>query len=177
MINVWPWEPCWCCPSEPWHPWFPGPASLSLSELADAPASPCWIDHATWAQSKLWVTKLQLIRIWLFGMHFYLLGALPSNQWLPRCLLFGNINSNCTGGPRSQPRCIFTATLWAMPLPDFFLWRLTDIMTPHLRKSDIPLRSHMTFCDQRSTWKVWFFFLHFVHGKVNFPFWPVNQSF
>ena len=32
--------------------------------------------------------------------------------------------------------------------------RLTDIFTPSFRKSDIPLRSHMTFCDQRSTQKV-----------------------
>ena len=31
---------------------------------------------------------------------------------------------------------------------------LTDILTPSLWKSDLPLWSHVTLCDQRSTWKV-----------------------
>ena len=69
-----------------------------------------------------------------------------------------DFNPNCTGeGGNKFCHARKTVALSAAPLPDFFLWSLTNILTPSLRKSDLPLWSHMTFCDQRSTWKVRFF--------------------
>ena len=76
------------------------------------------------------------------------------------------INPNCAGGGLHPPppppptnfaahannRHAFSAASWLFP------WSLTYILTQCLWKSDILLRSHMTFCDHRSTWKVGFFF-------------------
>ena len=68
------------------------------------------------------------------------------------------------GGPQRPPLDKFscrrkTAAFSTAPLHDFFLWSLADILTPSLRKSDLPLRSHVTFCDQRSTQKVRIFLI------------------
>ena len=66
------------------------------------------------------------------------------------------------GGLRGPPldkccRACKTAARGAAPLHDFFLWSLTDILTPSLRKSDFPFWSYVTFYDQRSTRKLIFF--------------------
>ena len=59
------------------------------------------------------------------------------------------------GGPPDKfCRARKTAALSTAPLHDFFLLSLADILTPSLRKSDLSLRSHVIFCDQRSTQKV-----------------------
>ena len=51
-------------------------------------------------------------------------------------------NPNCTGGGGGGfCRACKTGMLSATPLHDFFLWSLSDILTPSLWKSDIPLRS------------------------------------
>ena len=71
-----------------------------------------------------------------------------------------------------------TAALLDTPLHYFFLWSLADILTPSLRKLDLPLRSHVTFCDQWSTRKVRFFsFCVQNKWQSEFSFWPVNQQF
>ena len=77
--------------------------------------------------------------------------------------IYACFTPNCTGGggPRRPPPEIFcrahlTAAPRATRFHDFFLWSLAHILTPSLRKSDHPLWSHMTFCDQRSTRKVRF---------------------
>ena len=59
------------------------------------------------------------------------------------------LNPKCTG--EAPPpldkfcRARKTATLSAAPLHDFFLWSLTHILTPSLRKSDLPLWSQNEF--------------------------------
>ena len=71
--------------------------------------------------------------------------------------LGGCLTLTALGGRASEapPRQILPRTL-NRPLHDFFLCSHTDILTPSFQKSDIPLRSHMTFCHQRSTRKVRF---------------------
>ena len=87
----------------------------------------------------------------------------PTLKWYPFLKTWAFLTLTALGGGLGGPpldkccRARQTAARWAAPLYDFFLWSLTDILTPSLRKSDIPLRSHMTFYDQRSTRKVTIF--------------------
>ena len=82
------------------------------------------------------------------------------------CVLYKRIQiayyPNCTGGGGGASEAPLdkcwhthkTAVLSAAPLHDFLLWSLANILTPSLQKLDRPLRSHVTFCDQRSIQKV-----------------------
>ena len=87
-----------------------------------------------------------------------------SSKFITNCII--SLNPNCTGGGgHSQIGCAFSALLHYL----FFLWSLADILTPSLRKSALPrlpLQSQMTFCNQRSTRKVRFFFSFCVQNKL-----------
>ena len=45
-----------------------------------------------------------------------------------------------------------------LPAKGIYSWKHSNYVTLTARKSDIPLRSHVTLSDQRSTQKVRFFF-------------------
>ena len=133
-----------------------------------------YYDKMEWQDSiKVIITqKLHQIRNWEFHNMLYGMSTIEMIE----NLIIENLTENRVirrfgWPPTNCGRACKTTALSAAPLHDFFFF-FTEMLTARFRRSDLPLRSHVTFCDHRSS-RFFFFFFFFVGGGGE----PVNQWF